>query len=531
VGAKIDDYLIEELEFDLASSDLDVQRHALISLSRLPRTKQVFEVFKRVMTQEGNPEIQYLARRFYNEWRENFEEKPVEVKADVYLSGEIDEAEVRNSFVGKNPRLKIDICQQITEKGDKKALPLIVDALDNEQDPFVIATLVKGVGTLGDACHITVLQTYLKHADSRVRANTVEALELIGDDLIFPVLVPMLQDPDNRVKGNTIKALLNYDEEGARDLIWKLARSSRESRRDSACYCVRVSKRPWGEDILLEMLQREDVLDLLKKECDMLAEFGTEKIIGPLSVQLMRSPSENARLLRFAIKGVQERLGLSEDKVNLLKAAHIKEQDVLTQSGAHEPMPAPGAAAKGKPASEVEDTSRWDMDVVADMLPKLKSKVPMKGALSSPTTRKFKTRQGGERRQSGKTPGQALKEQAAWLVPAVLGGVLLVTTFVLLISSVLPGAKDAISPTRRSQPAGANLNIECLVRFVDKRKASLTVASGDKYYLARFPKGTEFKGIKGGTMVRLTGRMTDEKHFDAKIIECTSVEKLEPLSK
>ena len=82
----------------------------------------------------------------------------------------------------------------------------------------------------------------------------------------------MLQDPDNRVKGNTIKALMGYDEGAAKDLIVKLSKSTKEGRRASACFCLHVAEAEWVEEILLDMVKKEDSIDLLKTECELMAE-------------------------------------------------------------------------------------------------------------------------------------------------------------------------------------------------------------------------------------------------------------------
>lgn len=536
MAGNIDDYLVSELEFDLSSSDLGTRRHALVTLSNQTRSRRIFEIFQKAMTSDPHPELQYLARRFYNEWRSSFEEKPEEAVPDVFADGDLDEQAARQSFVGKSRKLKLDVAKQIAERRDKRALPVVLQALAKEDDPFVQASLVKALGAVGDASHITALQGYLKSPDSRVRANTVEALEMIGDDLIFPVLVPMLQDPDNRVKGNTIKALMSYDEEAARDLIRMLARSSKEGRRDSACHCLSVASAPWVEEIVLEMLRREPSDELQKKECELLAEKGGEAAAGYLVTTLPTLGSVKGRLFKFAIEGIAKRLGFDTARLDELAAAWQAQGaspalEVTTESGAEAAPAPPAAPAGGSPPAEARsdlDTSRWDMEAISEALPKLRSAMPrVPGTSLPPAGRPSRRGTAPEPKAGSPAAAAASRERASWLLPAVAGVVLL---SVGLVASLVGkgsggGSTATATPTVR---AGQPVELTCRVRFVDSRKSTMTLASGQVYYLARFAAGTDLSAVKVGDMVKVTGTQSDEKNFDAAIVDATGFEVVPP---
>ena len=499
----MDEFLIKELEFDLTSSDLGTRRHALISLSNMSRTALIFGIFKRVMTEDQHPEIQYLARRFFNEWRPSFEAaEAAQETPQVFTKGELNAGQVKQSFVQKNRQIKLEVAKQIIERQDKRALPLVVDALEKEKDPFVISALVKAVGAVGDANQITLLQTFLKHEDSRVRANTVEGLDMIGDDLCFPILVPMLQDPDNRVKGNTIKALMGYDEGAAKDLIVKLAKSTKEGRRASACFCLHVAEAEWVEEILLDMIKKEESTDLLKTECELMAEHGSIESVGTLANLLETAGREKGLCFKFALDALCQKYALEPSRVQELKQA-----------------------AKPKPAPKEEEKkidfeqSRWDMDAIKDILPK-------KPKRRGKRLRDKKKGDKGTAAAAAATAGFQWPEGSRYLIPAGIGVLIMVIVGMAALFS--DGRGSTSKPTEKPVVAGKKVTLTCRVRFIDRRKSTMTLAHGHRYYLAKFPKDTDLSHVKVRDVVTIKGTQTSQRHFDAVVINCTSVEKVKP---
>ena len=496
----MDEFLIKELEFDLTSSDLGTRRHALISLSNMSRTPLIFSIFKRVMTEDEHPEIQYLARKFFNEWRPAFEAQEPTEQPQVFTKGEIDAGQVKQSFVSQNRQIKLEVAKQIIERQDKRALPLVVDALEKEKDPFVISALVKAVGAVGDANQITLMQGFLKHEDSRVRANTVEGLDMIGDDLCFPILVPMLQDPDNRVKGNTIKALMGFDEGAAKDLIVKLSKSTKEGRRASACFCLHLADADWVEEILLEMVKKEETLDLLKTECEMLAEHGSIESVGWLAMSLETAGREKGLCYKFALDALTQKYALEPSRVQELSKQARK---------AIEPT---------SPPKNVDfEQSRWDMDAIKDILPK-------KGKRRGRRLRDKKKRDGGEKAPavSASAGGFQWPEGSRYLIPAGIGVLIVV---IVGISALFGPGRGSTKPTEQPVVAGKKVSLTCRVRFIDRRKSTMTLAHGHRYYLGKFPKGTDLSHIKVRDIVTIKGTQTTQRHFDAVVVNCTSVEK------
>jgi HEAT repeat protein len=119
-----------------------------------------------------------------------------------------------------------------------EALPVLVEMLKSEKDPFVIASIVKLVGKYGGPENIESLSVFLNHEDPRVRANTIEGLELAGTDKIIAYIVPFINDVDNRIRANAVKALSKFKSDEMLEVLGSMIRSDQLWMRDSAIFAL-----------------------------------------------------------------------------------------------------------------------------------------------------------------------------------------------------------------------------------------------------------------------------------------------------
>ncbi len=83
----------------------------------------------------------------------------------------------------------------------------VCDFLKHEEDPALVATGVKVIGSFKSSEYIPLLKAFLNYADERVRANAVESLGDINSPDVIEVLKVLVSDRNNRVRANAIKAL------------------------------------------------------------------------------------------------------------------------------------------------------------------------------------------------------------------------------------------------------------------------------------------------------------------------------------
>lgn len=97
---------------------------------------------------------------------------------------------------------RLEAAKELSKFRDTSLLPELTTCLEAEDDPYVIATLVKLVGLTGGNKSSKSIIPFLKNSDPRVRANTVEGLATISDEGVIKTLKPLLLDNEPRVKAN-----------------------------------------------------------------------------------------------------------------------------------------------------------------------------------------------------------------------------------------------------------------------------------------------------------------------------------------
>ncbi len=334
MAQRINNLLINGLENTLLTGEAQERRRALVKLSRQPRCTRVIRIFKKVMLEDEDPELQYAARRLFNDWQPDLKASVPEL-GPIFIEGSFDEEEAQRVFESGRQWDKLELLKRLTNEGDEGALPFIESVIEKEEDRFVIASLVKALGSLGDETTIRAIQGFLKHDDSRVRANAVEALEMIGDEVIWPVLVPLLEDEDHRVRANVAKTLYGFDGDEAHKLVDKLAESDREGRRDSALYFLKTVKPPWTEELLFKLIPKEQAVDLLKKQCLLLALYGSEKSVSFLGRELEKAEGFREDLFQRTLQELRDRLDLSDEKFFELK---VDRKDLPEQTAGDVPL-------------------------------------------------------------------------------------------------------------------------------------------------------------------------------------------------
>jgi len=183
------------------------------------------------------------------------------------------------------PKERLKAAQILGYLAQPEIVPVLLNHLSKEEDNFVVASLVKTIGQLGDESVLPALKPYLSHNDARVRANTVEALEFIDSPQITEMLKPLLYDKDNRVKANAIKILFHYKPEIAIQKIKEMAKSPEPWVRISAVYSLSAIANESAYKIL-KILSNDHDIDVA-----LAATEAKEKLIKKLQTLKIREQS------------------------------------------------------------------------------------------------------------------------------------------------------------------------------------------------------------------------------------------------
>ena len=194
-----------------------------------------------------------LLEKLYQDEDESVREKARE--GLVYLADEgsskaknilIDQPEKQELETTTGERTSEDWIESIRhalESQDKQSLEIFLTRLkgsngESEKDEKVMASLIMGIGRLGGQKQAPVLQPYLQHPNTRIRANAVEALGLLLPAGKRKCLLPCFEDQNNRVIGNTILTLIHDFDPEACTALSEIAQSSNMLDQLTAVYCI-----------------------------------------------------------------------------------------------------------------------------------------------------------------------------------------------------------------------------------------------------------------------------------------------------
>jgi hypothetical protein len=129
--------------------------------------------------------------------------------------------------------------------------------LNEEKDVFVLASAVKTVAKLN--LDVETISKFLKHKDTRIRANTVRAIAITGREKIRILLEPMLKDKSYMVQNEALKALSSLiPEQELYKLIVKRLNSDNPKFRASTTYLLGELPLPQKTGLLCEKLNDDD---------------------------------------------------------------------------------------------------------------------------------------------------------------------------------------------------------------------------------------------------------------------------------
>ena len=168
--------------------------------------------------------------------------------------------------------------EEIIETHDRDRLDDLLAAAREEEDGFVRAKMVIGLGRLADKAYLERLLPFLDDEVDRVRANAVEALALCDRDLSQPYLVPLLADSNNRVRANAVIALKSYPEVDVIETLREMATSPEPLVRRSAFYAITDIATPEAHALIRQMIddEQEEMRKKVQDYVEMCADDGDQ---------------------------------------------------------------------------------------------------------------------------------------------------------------------------------------------------------------------------------------------------------------
>lgn len=158
----------------------------------------------------------------------------------------------------EDPKVRIRGVDFLVETQDQSRFKALLRAARKEEDGFVRAKMVVGLGRIGDSSSVAPLLNFLQDEVDRVRANAIEALVAADRGQSQHYLLPMLEDPNNRVRANAVMALSDSDECDVHSTLAEMVRSDQPLMRKSAFYAITDLATQGAHALIRELVDDED---------------------------------------------------------------------------------------------------------------------------------------------------------------------------------------------------------------------------------------------------------------------------------
>ncbi len=170
----------------------------------------------------------------------------------------------------------------------------VCDFLKNEDDPSLVATGIKVIGSFRSAEFVPLLRAFLNYADERVRANAVEALGDIDNPETVEILKVLVSDRNNRVRANAIKALWQRGIRFGLNTLPEELRSPNTRKRASVAYILGEIEEDRSLDLLVGLLN--DISPTVRNRAVLsIGKIGSSRVISQLVDAYMHEDESHIR--------------------------------------------------------------------------------------------------------------------------------------------------------------------------------------------------------------------------------------------
>lgn len=256
------------------------------------------------------------ARRFIEglSYEEHLPETAVEI-AEVLK----DEQPGLPTLQDPNPKLRMNVVNEIIANKDSEGLSTLIDHLYQEENVFVTSRIISGIGLLGvtdPSRYRSVLQQYLNHHDLRTVANTIEAATRLQDTSFRERIKLFLNHPNPRIRSNALYYLSNDPSvDVAKKINEMVLHTDVNMQRASIFLVERLATQP---DLIsqLTLLSGTKDGDLYFCLCEALERMAAKGVI-------------QARRMLHSLKGNEDVQGVQRPQIRLEKPAYMKRMTAL----------------------------------------------------------------------------------------------------------------------------------------------------------------------------------------------------------
>lgn len=263
----LDSHILGELAGEIQSERASDRLHAVSVLGRFGTGPGSLEALKLLTSDDPDPDVRRQARGAYERLKSRVGEPLSHELAlrDGSSPPRLSLERFRELLGVPNPIYRIEAILQAVAVGDKAGLGPILERLERENDEWVIATLVRAIGKLGEKKHAEIVHPFLEWEDQpRIVANAIEALSELDVQRYAKEIVHHVESKDPRVQAAAVVALYPIEREAARVCLMAMSHAGKAARYAAAhCMarlhdpeCVAMLKKMAAEERDPELKQR-----------------------------------------------------------------------------------------------------------------------------------------------------------------------------------------------------------------------------------------------------------------------------------
>ena len=194
----------------------------------------------------------------------------------------------------------------------------IIEMLDTEDHPFVVAGLVSCVKYFLGKEEASILSRFLSDQDNRVRSNTIEAIEYLKAEEAIPSLFSALSDHDNRIRAVAAKALQSFGEEKVFTELKKMLDSQEEWMKGSAIYALSHIQAGEAIKLLIGAARTATNEDTKTKAIIALANYYDTAVYGFLKGMSINAEEPFKSTAVKALKLIEEKFGSEPPQTTMM---------------------------------------------------------------------------------------------------------------------------------------------------------------------------------------------------------------------
>lgn len=254
----LDTHILGELAGEIQSDKAVDRMHAVSVLGRFGSGPGALEALKHITSDDKDPDVRKQARLAYDRLKARVAAPLASEMRIRKKDGSLDLPRFLSYISVPNPIYRIEAVLEAVASGDKAALPAMLDRLSRENDEWVVATLIRAVGGLGDGKYVPLLVPFLEwDAHPRVISNTIESLAKLDIRQAAPEIAKLVEHRDGRVQAAAVVALYAVEPDAARVCLQAMAHAPNPGQRMAAAHCMARLHDQACVDMLYKMASEE----------------------------------------------------------------------------------------------------------------------------------------------------------------------------------------------------------------------------------------------------------------------------------